>query len=54
MVFEGSNVLNYAAILIYPERELALAATSNAGGNQAREATLEGIRFARESARKRE
>jgi CubicO group peptidase (beta-lactamase class C family) len=54
LVFEGSNTLNYAAILIYPERELALAATSNAGGNQAREATLEGIRFVREAARKRE
>ncbi len=54
LVFEGSNTLNYAAILIYPERELALAATSNAGGDQARQATLEGIRFARESARKRE
>ena len=44
--FEGSNTLNRAMILIHPELSLVAAASSNAGGDQAREATLEALKFA--------
>ena len=45
LYFEGSNTLNYAAILIALHHDRAVAAVSNAGGSVARDATQAALRI---------
>ena len=43
LAHDGSNGLNYASILLLPERKLALIAACNGGGARAQEATVKTI-----------